>query len=61
MLIYVYINTYNFYRKFRFIFSLTLSQNAPEAKFQKFQGQRAPYFVSVLLPAALDLILPDQL
>ena len=41
------LNTCNFHRKFRFIFSLILSENAPnvhfrEAKFQKFRGGACP-------------------
>ena len=37
----------NFHHKFRFIFSLILSENAPnvhsrEAKFQNFPGEHAP-------------------
>ena len=55
------LNTCNFHCKFRFIFSLILSENAPnahsrEAKFQNFPGEPldAP---SVLAPSALDPIL----
>ena len=41
------LNTCNFHRKFRLIFSLILSENAPnvdfrEAKFQNFPGEHAP-------------------
>ena len=41
------LNTNNFHRKFRIIFSLILSENAPnmdfgEAKFQNFPGGNAP-------------------
>ena len=41
------LNTCNFHRKFRLIFSLILSENVPnvdfrEAKFQNFPGEHAP-------------------
>ena len=41
------LNTCNFHRKFRLIFSLVLSENVPnvdfrEAKFQNFPGEHAP-------------------
>ena len=57
------LNTCNFHRKFRFIFSLILSENAPnvhfrEAKFQKFRGGVCPRTLplpppSVIAPSAL--------
>ena len=56
-------NTCNFYRKFRFIFSLNLSGHAQnvhfrEAKFQNFPGEggHATGPPSVLAPSALDAI-----
>ena len=41
------LNTCNFHRKFRLIFSLILAENAPnmdlrEVKFQNFPGEHAP-------------------
>ena len=57
------LNTSNFHRKFRIIFSLILSENAPnmdvrEATFQNFPGEhaRTPPVYS-LAPLALDSIL----
>ena len=56
------LNTNNFHRKFRIIFSLILSENAPnmdfrEAKFQNFPASMPPEPPSVLVPLALDPIL----
>ena len=56
------LNTCNFHRKFRLIFLLILSENAPnvdfrEAKFQNFQGEHAPGPPSVSAPLSLDRIL----
>ena len=56
------LNTCNFHCTFWFIFSLILSENAPnvhfrEAKFQNFQGEQNPDPFSVLAPSALDPIL----
>ena len=53
------LNTSNFHRKFRIIFSLILSENAPnmdvrEAKFQNFLGSMPPDSPSVLAHLALD-------
>ena len=55
------LNTSNFYRKFRFIFSLNLSENAQtvhfrETKIQNFPGEHAPRPPSVLAPSALNAI-----
>ena len=56
------LDTYNFHRKFRFIFSLNLSeitQNVQlrEAEFQNFPGEHVPGSpYSVLAPSALDPI-----
>ena len=54
-------NTCNFHRKFRFIFSLHLSENTQnvhfrEAQFQNFPGGHAPDPPTVLAPPALDTI-----
>ena len=55
------LNTCNFHRKFRLIFPLVLSENAPnvdfrEAKFQNFPGEHSPGPPSLLAPSALDTI-----
>ena len=60
------LNTCNFHRKFRFIFSLNLSKNMQnvhfrEAKFQNFPGEHAPGPPSVLVPLAVDPLLPPGL
>ena len=54
-------NTCNFNHKFRFIFSLHLSENAQnvhfrEAKFQSFPWEHAPGPPSILAPSALDTV-----
>ena len=59
------LNTFNFHRKFRFIFSLNLSENTQNVHFreaksvQNFRGKHAPGPPSVLVPLALDPVLPD--
>ena len=55
------LNTCNFHRKFRFIFSLNLSENRQnmhfrETKFQNFPGELAPGSPSFRAPSALDPI-----
>ena len=55
------LNTCNFHRKFRFVFSLNLSENTQnvhfrEAQFQNFPGEHAPGPPSVLAPLALHPI-----
>ena len=58
---FILLNTCNFHRKFRFIFSLILSMNAPnvhfrEAKFQNFPGEHAPGTPLLHAPSVLDHI-----
>ena len=53
------LNTCNFHRRFRLIFSLILAENAPnmdlrEAKFQNFPGSMPRDPSTVLAPLALD-------
>ena len=55
------LNTYNFHRKFRFTFSLTVSENTQnvqfrKAKFQNFPREYVPDPPSVLPPSPLDPI-----
>ena len=59
------LNTCHFHCKYRFIFSLILSENAPnahsrEAKFQISRGSMLPNRPSVLAPSTLDPILAGR-